>query len=235
MKKALYKNCLRSHDTEDRKAYVRLNRELKRDISKHKNTVWEKKISELSRFMGGRVSEAWATIKNLRRDTKQGSTIHPISIGEWEQHYRALLQITGTISSGIKYMTAEKLMKIMLTKLLWKKVWTSLNDMKNGKAAGPGGISIELVKYGPSILLERMVRIMNKCMLEDIPQDWNLAYLNSIHKRGNKNICGNYRGISITNSIWRLYSRILKNRIQNTIDTVEEQSGFQADRSCLDK
>jgi hypothetical protein len=40
---------------------------------------------------------------------------------------------------------------------------------------------------------------------EDVPREWNSACICSIYKKGNKNNCNNYRGISIINSIGRLF------------------------------
>jgi len=42
------------------------------------------------------------------------------------------------------------------------------------------------------------------------------------------------RGISITSSTGRFYGRILKTRMEATIQDAEEQSGFCAGRSCID-
>ena len=42
--------------------------------------------------MGGtRVSEAWKTIRNIRKDNKNGTNIALIKINEWESHYKKLL------------------------------------------------------------------------------------------------------------------------------------------------
>lgn len=53
-------------------------------------------------------------------------------------------------------------------------------------------------------------------------------------KKGNKHVCGNYRGVSVTSSIGRLYGRIMTTRIEKELEHMEEQSGFTAGRSCID-
>lgn len=45
----------------------------------------------------------------------------------------------------------------------------------------------------------------------------------------------NSRNISGTNTIGRLYGRILKQRIKMEIENIEKQSGFRTGRSCTDK
>lgn len=46
--------------------------------------------------------------------------------------------------------------------------------------------------------------------------------------------CGNYRGVTMTCCSGRLYSRILKNRIEQSAMDVEELSRFCTGRSCSD-
>jgi hypothetical protein len=59
-------------------------------------------------------------------------------------------------------------------------------------------------------------------------------YITPIFKKGNKQECSNYRGISITSMVGRLYGRLLKDRIGGKIVQLEEQSGFRAGHSCTD-
>lgn len=74
LKKMLYNNWLRTRDQEDRKLYIRMNREVKKDVCKRKNEMWERKCEEIDRCMGGtKVSEAWKTVKNVRKDVKSES------------------------------------------------------------------------------------------------------------------------------------------------------------------
>lgn len=58
--------------------------------------------------------------------------------------------------------------------------------MKNSKAPGPGDIPIDLVKHSPDILIKMLVGIFNKILVDcqEIAEDWNLAYIISIYKKG---------------------------------------------------
>jgi len=114
------------------------------------------------------------------------------------------------------------------------EVRRAVKGMKNGKAAGPG-LQIELVKTAPIAVHEVLARLFNKCLQgEDIPQDWKKAHITSIYKKGDRRKCENYRGISITSSIGRLYGRVIKMRLEGILRDAEEQSGFCAGRSCTD-
>ena len=79
------------------------------------------------------------------------------------------------------------------------------------------------------------MNFFNKCLRgETIPTDWKSSYINSIYKKGNRSECNNYRGISITSSIGKLYERILTARIEEEAMEMEEQSGFRPGRSCVE-
>lgn len=235
-KKKAYNTWLRTKDPEDRKTYTRLNRETKKIVSKKKNQLWEKKCEDVERFLGGsRVSQAWKFIKSVRQESKETGNINLIQSKKWKEYYMSLLTENRDEFLGeIDEVTAinEECMQIINK----KEIKNALREMKNGKAPGPGDIPVELVKYGPDILIEMLADIFNKCLMEgqNIPEDWNLAYISSIYKKGDKKVCGNYRGISVTSSIGRLYGRILKKRIEAEYQEIEEQNGFRAGRSCMD-
>ncbi len=235
-KKKAYQIWLKTKDSEDRKIYTYWNRQVKNMVTKRKNEIWEKRLEEMDRYMGGtRVSEAWKFIKNLRKGNKDTGRLDIIKMKEWKEYYETLLtenrphfemnydEKTIDQTDEIKPITVDEIKE-------------TLREMKNGKAAGPGNIPIELIKNGPTILLEILTEICNKCMIgkEDIPEDWNLAYISSLHKKGDKKLCKNYRGISVLSSMGRLYGRLIKKRIEDQYREMEDQSGFRAGRSCID-
>lgn len=66
--------------------------------------------------------------------------------------------------------------------------------------------------------------------------DWKSSYMTTIHKKGDKTKCENYRGMAVTSSVSRVYGRVLKSRIEQEYQgmDVEEQAGFRAGRSTTD-
>jgi len=45
-------------------------------------------------------------------------------------------------------------------------------------------------------------------------QQWKLAYISSIHKKGSKDDCSNHRDTSVTSLMSRLYGKILRDLIE---------------------
>ena len=109
--------------------------------------------------------------------------------------------------------------------------------MKSGRTGGPGDIPIELIRSGDQKLLEMITILLNKIINgEKVPEEWKSAVLTSIHKKGDKRKCENYRAISVTSTFSRIYGCILTKLVESEYKTMEteEQSGFRAGRSCID-
>ena len=84
-----------------------------------------------------------------------------------------------------------------------------------------------------------LVIIMNKIWDEEkVPTEWLLA-ITPIHKQGNKNITNNYRPISLTSVVGKLFEKIITDRITEWVEErgllVEEQGGFRKGRGCMDQ
>ena len=109
--------------------------------------------------------------------------------------------------------------------------------MKNGKSCGPEGIYAELLKSGTSKLYRILTRIINECLNgHETPRAWRMAYISSIFKKGDKSNCQNYRGISVTSTISRLYGRILRggDRTIYSLQFADDQAVIAGDKEDLE-
>ena len=81
--------------------------------------------------------------------------------------------------------------------------------MKTRRFAGPGDIPVELIKSGGQRLLEMITILFNKIINGDkMPEEWKIAIITSIHKKGDKRKCENFRGISVTCIFSRICGRV---------------------------
>jgi hypothetical protein len=55
-------------------------------------------------------------------------------------------------------------------------------------------------------------------------------------KKGKQNVCCNYRDISLLNTGYKIYTKILNTRLQTITEAIllENQPGFRKGRSCID-
>ena len=187
-KKKAYQTWLSTQSNNDRLIYVQYNRNVKREVIRNKNESWERKCEEVDRCMGGsKVSQAWNTIKNLKNGGKQRNKVQLIGLKEWTEHYKALLTENRPKFKEVE-VCIDEVDNSEVQEITVREIKDALNNTKNGKASGPGNIPIELVKYSPDILIQILMLMFNKCLIngDNIPEDWNIAYITPIFKNGNK-------------------------------------------------
>ena len=114
-----------------------------------------------------------------------------------------------------------------------ERVRKVVREMKNGESCGPEGVYAEMLKHGTDKLITMLTWVINRCLNgEEAPQPWKVAYISSIHKKGSKEDCSNYRGISVTSVLSRLYGKIFGDIIEEENKGEEEKSEFRTGRSC---
>lgn len=196
---------------------------------------WESKCEELNKYIGStRSREAWKTIKNLRTNRKETSRIDLIEERSWIEHYSQLLTETRPQFTNISTTTYE-VEYDEDDEITVQEVENAIRTLKNRKSCGPQGIPNELLKHSPQVLRELLAYVFTLFYKgHDLPHEWTKAHINNIYKKGDRKNCSNYRGLSVINSLSRLYGKIIKNKIEKEMTDVEEQNGFRAGRSCMD-
>lgn len=236
-KKQAYLKWLNTKSEEDHATFKEIKRQARRLITAEKNKVWDKKCQDINTYIGGRkCTEVWNFIGALKNTGKDNAFLQTIKPKEWKNYYKNLLTETrqeylGDDPTGPIHVHGEEV------RIQVETVKKAIMDLKNGKASGPEGICAEMLKNGTDKLHNNLTFIINNCLNgHPVPEPWKEAYISSIHKKGDKTNCNNYRGISVTSTMSRLYGRILRNLIEDDFrqNEEEEQSGFRAGRSCTD-
>jgi hypothetical protein len=112
----------------------------------------------------------------------------------------------------------------------------TLTKFKNNKPTGEDLLNMELFKYATVEFKTRLLAFFNRILNgESPPESWNKAIVVLIYKKGDKKNPKNYRGISLLNSGYNIYTKLLHHKIytfySNTL--IEEQNGFRIGRSCV--
>ena len=107
-------------------------------------------------------------------------------------------------------------------------------QIKSGKAAGLDGLSPGLFKSLPAMWILALTFIMNFVFCTAYPFRWSFAKLTMLHKKGSRLVCDNFRGISIIESMSKIYDYILYNRLVKWFIPDREQAGSQPKRSCTE-
>eukprot|EP00973_Karenia_brevis_P080662 11189936-Karenia_brevis.AAC.1 len=69
-----------------------------------------------------------------------------------------------------------------------------------------------------------------------MPEMWRQTFITLLHKKGDTRQPGNYRPISLLPIMYKLFSRVLRSRIQKKLDEAQngDQAGFRSGYSCDD-
>ena len=132
-----------------------------------------------------------------------------------------VIELSRLLTASITFDELEKLLKLT----------------KYGKAPGQDNINSELYKYAPVEFKLRLLQLLNIIYRENcIPNEWRNAVITPIFKKGDRREPKNYRGISILNTCYKLYSKILNMKLQKywEVFMTETQNGFRKGRSGTD-
>jgi len=123
--------------------------------------------------------------------------------------------------------------------ITYDDVKDAISSAKNNKSPGLDMITNELLKNGGIGLINSLVKLFNHLiLLGSTPRDWNKGIIVPIFKKGNKNDLNNYRGITLTSCVSKIFNRIIANYISNFVEEnnilSEIQGGFRKDHRCED-
>ena len=84
-----------------------------------------------------------------------------------------------------------------------------------------GLMRVEFIKNGGMGGIHWLSRILNLALVSGkVPADWRNAIIAPIYKKGNREECGNYRGISLLSVVGKLYSSILVDRVRGKVENI---------------
>ena len=121
--------------------------------------------------------------------------------------------------------------------VLCAEVQHAVKQMKNNKAPGDDGVVIDIVKEGGEVLFKQLSRLFTNCMRQrTTPKEWNNAIIILLHKKGDVKDINNYRPISLLSHMCKLFTKVIKNRIEKQLDInqAREQAGFRSGYSTTD-
>ncbi|UYV74491.1 K02A2.6-like [Cordylochernes scorpioides] len=180
-------------------------------------------------------SQFWKTINSLKyRNNLQGE----ISTADWQVFYRELLgsNLTKVVQLPLEILDIDPELdcEISLT-----EVTKEISKLGKNKATGLDEIPNEAIKY---LLEEHTIylrNLFNKILgTSQVPQQWTKTIIHPIFKNGDPDNPSNYRGISLISNLSKLFTSILKTRLNDWMERksilAENQAGFRKGYSCQD-
>jgi hypothetical protein len=124
-------------------------------------------------------------------------------------------------------------------KITTDEIFKAVKKLKNNKATGLDSISNEMIKSGQNTLVPFLAKLFNLILVtEQYPLDWCTGKIIPLHKKGDKSDPSNYRGITISSCVSKLFNSVLNSRLQNFLENRNiinrEQIGFHKNHRTTD-
>ena len=169
----------------------------------------------------------WNIINDLK-DSSQNSNENPIDSNTWFNHFRNLNTLDEKFQNRATYLESTlrseemnyKCFNELDQKITQAEISKALIKLKNNKATGLDNVSNEMLKCCQSLLLPCLQHMYNTSLtLGSYPKCWAESYITVLHKSNDKHNPNNYRGLSITSTIGKLFNSVLNNRLDSFLES----------------
>jgi len=206
-KKQLLLNWVSTKDYNEKVQHKMAQAKIRRTVTNHRNIFRDKKCLEIQLYLGSKKSsDSWKFIKNILPSNSGKSQLNKC-------RYMGKILLQNLVEDHKECLGKNEMFLEEGTGNIIEidsdAVKHAIMRMKTRRAAGPGDILIELIKSGGQKLLEMITILHNKIINgEKVPEERKVAIITSIHMKGDKRKCGNYRVIAVTSTFSRIYGHI---------------------------
>ena len=239
-----YKLCLYPRDTILRGHFFSTQRRYRKACKQERRRFKNKLLYMLDELESNDPKEYWNLVKKIAGSDK-GELSH-LDPDLFYQHYKDLnnREVISSSQNAPIFAELESLEQTPIfneldNRITEKEVTKSLRLLKNGKASGVDLISNEMLKAGSTILLPVLCKIFNLTLSNGhFPSTWAQGHIMSIHKKGDINDPSNYRGITLSSCLGKLFNGVLNSRLYDFLVSRniirQEQIGFRKGHRTTD-
>ena len=182
----------------------------------------------------------WALIRKLSWKKIRWPNI---SIEQWHNHYTNLFKPAGRTpreeqieANHIESPTMVQELDQEITRL---EVDKAMQKLKKDKASGIDEVSAEILLHSKDKIQPYLCKIFNKIFETGyFPIQWGIATIIPLFKKGDRDLCDNYRGISLLSITSKVFTAVINSRLytwaENNHKINEEQAGFRKSYSTID-
>lgn len=184
------------------------------------------------------IKNYWSTVKRLINSSKENQSL--ISENQWTDYFYSLLnkKNNGNNPFNEYVQNSLKLLENLdensknpldINKEISKaEIIKVIKNIKNNKATGPDLISNEMIKCSIKSLIDPLFLLFNSILKDgNFPESWNCSLITPLHKSGSINDPTNYRGIAVSNTLSKVFIKILTNRLDTHMSENKLWSKFQ--------
>jgi endonuclease/exonuclease/phosphatase family metal-dependent hydrolase len=183
---------------------------------------------------------------NVRMKSADGVGYASCNEDRWTEHFQDLLNQKRVVGLDIDidmFLPVQEEVIWELDEVFSERdVYEAFACMKNGKAAGKDGVTVECFNFAESeLLLPEITKLWNKWLASGlIPDVCRDVIVSILFKKGDTEVCDNYRGLSLIAHHGKALERAIQNRLDSYVESVtrmwvpESQCGFRVLRSTID-
>jgi len=181
----------------------------------------------------------WNIYNDLCDNNNKVSSKNPIAPREWLNHFIGLMNRNIQHSDEqFSAMIDDFWTNVNLNAhdldldFSCKEIIDAARQLKKNKSPGIDGIRSEMLKSGIHSLTPILCKLFNHIYKSgSFPNEWRLSVLSVIHKKGDKKLPKNYRGIAVGSNLNKLFCLVLHNRLEKFVTDnrviPDEQIGFR--------
>ena len=150
----------------------------------------------------------------------------------WLEHYQRLLNVEFNWDPDhLSYQPQVEGPPIPITTDMVKK---AISQMKAGKAPGPSGIVVEMIRAAGDMGAS-MIRDLAIIHDGKVPTDWEQSFIVCLYK-GKEDALerGNYGSLKLTEQVMKILERIVDGLIRQLVSIDDSQFGFVPSRGTTD-
>ena len=235
------------HDRCKRQCYYKYRKVYKRKLKQEVKERREKLIEKIQRMENENPKEYWKVLEELKDiHSEKEQTSEMISPTQWYNHFYDLTNTEKHLDNAHRDIVAslqtnkgKKTFSSLDFSITPVEVLQAIQRLKTGKSPGCDGILNEMLKAGKYRLSPVLAKVFNMVLISGIfPDCWSLSFIVPLFKGGSKLDPGNYRGISLSSSMGKLFCSVLNKRLVKYLDEneiyVRNQSGFREGHRTVD-
>jgi len=228
-----------------RGSYFRKKKEYNKLIRKRKKDYETDCLMQLQNLQENNPTAFWNLLKQFKNANSTPKALEEIPPDSWVTHFKALhekrrlerqnfdtefeMKIKDNLKALEELNTEQGPLDCQITEA---EISSAITALKNKKASGEDMIINEMLKAGHSLLLKPLVALFNRTFFSGkFPQTWSKSYIVPIFKSGRKDDTNNYRGISISSCLGKLFTSVLNKRLSSFLEENKilkpNQAGFR--------
>ena len=152
----------------------------------------------------------------------------------WLEHYQRLLN--AEFDWDPNHLSDELPVEGPPIPITIDMVKKAMSQMKAGKALGPSGIVVEMIRAAGDMGAS-MIRDLAAAIIHDgkVPSDWEQSFIVCLYKgKGDAMERGNYRGLKLIEQVMKVLERIVDGLIRQVVSINDSQFGFVPGRRTTD-